>query len=113
MKAYRKLLLGALVLPWALSAGNPGDDHPGYKLFKAYCWGCHHQTAEAFGPSFRTIADHRSRELIIAQIADPEHTYKQLGYTRNSMPAFDDLNATQLETLADFIMLFKDKKDAQ
>ena len=113
MKAYRELLMGLLVFPAALMAANPGEHHPGYKLFKAYCWGCHHQTAEAFGPSFRTIADHRSRALIIAQIADPEHTYKKLGYTRNSMPAFDDLNATELETLADFIMLFKDKKDAQ
>jgi len=113
MKFYRQVAWGMFLLAPALFAGNPGDDHPGYKLFKAYCWGCHHQTAEAFGPSFRTIADHRSRELILAQIADPEHTYRQLGYKRNSMPAFDDLNASQLKTLADFIMLFKDKKDAQ
>ncbi len=82
----------------------------GEKLFKAYCWGCHHQTAEAFGPSFRTIANTRSREEIIAQIADPEGTYKQLGYRRNSMPAFSDLDSGQLEALADFIYRFKDNK---
>ncbi len=113
MRLKRGTLVGICLLPWLLSAANPGENHPGYKLFKAYCWGCHHQTAEAFGPSFRTIANHRSREMILAQIADPEHTYKKLGYRRNSMPAFDDLNASQLNTLADFILLFKDTKDAQ
>jgi len=113
MRSKRGTIVGLCLLPWILAAANPGEDHPGYKLFKAYCWGCHHQTAEAFGPSFRTIANHRSRTLIMAQIADPEHTYKQLGYRRNSMPAFDDLNASQLKTLTDFILLFKDTKDAQ
>ena len=82
----------------------------GEQLFKAYCWGCHHQTAEAFGPSFRTIANTRTREEVIAQIADPEGTYKSLGYRRNSMPSFDDLNASQLNALTDFIYRFKDKK---
>ncbi len=82
----------------------------GEQLFKAYCWGCHHQTAEAFGPSFRTIANTRTREEVIAQIADPEGTYKTLGYKRNSMPAFDDLTSSELEALADFIYRFKDKK---
>ena len=97
--------LSAAVL-WAA----PGKESAGEKLFKAYCWGCHHPTAEAFGPSFRTIADHRSKAQIIAQIADPEHTYKSLGYKRNSMPAFDDLSAKELETLAEYILQFKDKK---
>ena len=90
----------------ALFAGAPD----GLKLFKTYCWGCHHQTAEAFGPSFRSIANKRDKGQIIAQIADPEHTYKSLGYKRNSMPAFNDLNASELNALADFIMQFKDKK---
>ncbi|NPA29958.1 MAG: cytochrome c [Epsilonproteobacteria bacterium] len=88
-----------------LSASSEGE-----KLFKTYCWGCHHQTAEAFGPSFQTIANHRDKGRIIAQIVDPEGTYKMLGYRRNSMPAFDDLNASQLEALADYILSFKDKK---
>ena len=93
------LLLGAAAL-----AGN------GEKLFKEYCWGCHHQTAEAFGPSFRSIADKRDAAQIMAQIADPEHNYKALGYRRNSMPAFADLNASQLQALTDYILSFKDKK---
>ena len=82
----------------------------GEKLFKAYCWGCHHQTAEAFGPSFRSIANKRSPEQIMAQIVDPERVSKTLGYRRSSMPAFKDLNATQIRALTDFIMSFKDKK---
>jgi len=94
-----------------LPAENPGDSLPGYPLFKAYCWGCHHQTAEAFGPSFRTIASKRSRGEIIAQIVDPANTAKQLGYRRSSMPSFADLNATQLEELADFILSFKEPSE--
>ncbi|WP_456401521.1 c-type cytochrome [Hydrogenimonas sp.] len=82
----------------------------GERLFKAYCWGCHHQTAEAFGPSFRTIASKRDRSEIIAQIVNPKGMYKILGYSRNSMPAFDDLKPNELEALADYIMKFKDAK---
>ncbi len=82
----------------------------GEKVFKGYCWGCHHQTAEAFGPSFATIASKRDRGQIIAQIVDPEHTFKTLGYRRNSMPAFKDLNASQLEAITDYILSFKGKK---
>lgn len=86
------------------------DGKSGEELFKSYCWGCHHQTAEAFGPSFRTIANKRSKSEIMAQIADPEGTYKDLGYRRNSMPAFDDLSASQLKSLTDYIYSFKDQK---
>ena len=82
----------------------------GDKVFKEYCWGCHHQSAEAFGPSFKSIANKRDKAQIMAQIADPEHTYKSLGYKRNSMPSFSDLNESQLEAITDYIMSFKDKK---
>ncbi len=82
----------------------------GEKLFKKYCWGCHHQTAEAFGPSFRTIASKRDKGEIIAHIVDPKGTYKLFGYTRSSMPAFNDLSAEELDKLADYILKFKDKK---
>jgi len=86
------------------------DNIDGENLFKEYCWGCHHQTAEAFGPSFRTIASKRNRGQIIAQIVDPKGTYKSLGYKRNSMPSFGELSSKELEALADFIMKFKEKK---
>ncbi|WP_457605768.1 c-type cytochrome [Nitratifractor sp.] len=100
-------LMMAVLLGAALSAGSQKE---GERLFKAYCWGCHHQTAEAFGPSFRTIASKRNEGEIIAMIADPEATSKRLGYRRNSMPAFTDLNASEMETLARYILSFKEKK---
>ena len=98
------IALTVLIIPGA--AESPA----GERYFKEYCWGCHHQTAEAFGPSFRSIADKRTSAQIMAQIADPEHTYKSLGYARNSMPAFADLNVSQLKALTDYILSFKDKK---
>ncbi|WP_456429737.1 c-type cytochrome [Nitratifractor sp.] len=94
----------------ALTVSAAAEPSAGERYFKEYCWGCHHQTAEAFGPSFRSIADKRTPAQIMAQIADPEHTYKSLGYARNSMPAFADLNASQLKALTDYILSFKDKK---
>ena len=101
-----KIVIMGLLVTITLSAGNL----EGKKLFKSYCWGCHHQTAEAFGPSFKTIANKRNKGEIIAMIADPDGTYKQLGYKRNSMPSFKDLKPEEMEALADFIMTFKDAK---
>ncbi len=106
MKTKLLSLLLALTVHSTLFAAT-GE---GERLFKAYCWGCHHQSAEAFGPSFRTIANTRSRGEVIAHIADAEGTFKQLGYRRNAMPAFNDLNASALDTLADYIYRFKDTK---
>ena len=80
----------------------------GLSIFKEKCWGCHHQTAMAFGPPFSQIAKKRSDAEIIAQIVDPEHTYKMLGYKRNSMPAFD-LGPKELRSIVDYIKSFKDK----
>ena len=80
------------------------------QVFKGYCWGCHHQTAQAFGPSFKEIANKRKKDEIIAQITDPKDMYKKLGYRRNSMPAFNDLNASQLDAIVAYILSFKDKK---
>ena len=80
----------------------------GLSIFKEKCWGCHHQTAMAFGPPFAQIAKKRSDAEIIAQIVDPEHTYKMLGYKRNSMPAFD-LGPKELRSIVDYIKSFKDK----
>jgi len=110
MKSVGRGIVAALLCAGALQASNPGEELPGYPLFKAYCWGCHHQTAEAFGPSFRTIASKRTKGEIISQIVDPANTAKRLGYRRSSMPAFNDLTSTQLEQLADFILSFKESK---
>jgi len=86
------------------------DEGNGKKLFQEYCWGCHHETAQAFGPSFKSIANKRSSAEIIAQIIDPNSTYKSLGYKINSMPAFNDLNNDEVESLVTYIYKFKDEK---
>ena len=80
----------------------------GLSIFKEKCWGCHHQTAMAFGPPWSEIAKKRDRSEIVAQILDPEHTYKHLGYKRNAMPAFK-LSPKELTSIVDYIMSFKDK----
>lgn len=82
----------------------------GRDVFMEKCWGCHHQTQEAFGPSFRWIANHRSIDLIISHIMNPEATYKQLGYENNAMPRLN-LNQEELKAVVSYIMEFKDAKD--
>jgi mono/diheme cytochrome c family protein len=84
----------------------------GEKIFKQYCWGCHHQTAVAFGPSFEQIANKRTIGEIQGQIISPESMYKQLGYKRTVMPSFkDNLSQEELDAITNFIMSFKSKKD--
>ncbi len=80
----------------------------GLSIFKEKCWGCHHQTAMAFGPPFSQIAKKRRDDEMIAQILDPEHTCKVLGYKRNSMPAFK-LAPRELRSIVEYIKSFKDK----
>jgi mono/diheme cytochrome c family protein len=81
----------------------------GKKVFETYCWGCHHQTAVAFGPPFSTIASHRTAQEIQAMITDPASVSKILGYKRNAMPAFT-LTATELEAITHYILSFKETK---
>ena len=83
----------------------------GQKVFKDYCWGCHHQTAQAFGPSFKQIATQRTKEQIITHIAAPKSDYKDLGYKRSVMPSFGTtLNKEELEQIVQFIYSCKDMK---
>lgn len=79
----------------------------GQEIFQEKCWGCHHQTQQAFGPSFREIARKRSDGEIIAQILNPESYHKVLGYKRNSMPAFN-LNIYELQSITRYIKSFGD-----
>ena len=84
----------------------------GEKIFKDYCWGCHHETSVAFGPSFQQIADKRTVGEIQGHILDPKSMYKQLGHKRSVMPSFkDELSQEQLDAITDFILSFKSKKD--
>jgi mono/diheme cytochrome c family protein len=96
-------ILTTLFLLCELHASTKGE-----QLFKEYCWGCHHQTSMAFGPSFKQIANTRNEGEIISQIIDPKNTYKQLGFKRNAMPAFDDLSMEEVQELVKFIQSFKD-----
>jgi len=82
----------------------------GKKVFETYCWGCHHQTAEAFGPSFEEISSRRSADEIRAMISDPVSVSKVFGYKRNAMPAFPDLRPEELRAITAYILSFKAEK---
>ena len=81
----------------------------GKKVFETYCWGCHHQTAMAFGPPFNQIAQKRSKEEIMAYIISPKSMYKQFGYKRSVMTQFH-LSNEELDTISDYILSYKGKK---
>ncbi|RUM73052.1 MAG: cytochrome c [Sulfurovum sp.] len=78
----------------------------GKKVFETYCWGCHHQTAEAFGPSFEEIASKRRAEEIQAMITDPVSVSKLFGYKRNAMPSFT-LSEENLTSITKYILSYK------
>jgi len=78
----------------------------GKKVFETYCWGCHHQTAVAFGPPFETIASKRNAQEIKAMITDPKSVSKLFGYKRNAMPAFS-LSDENLTAITNYILSFK------
>ena len=79
----------------------------GKKVFETYCWGCHHQTAVAFGPPFSEIASKRDEATIRAMITDPKSVSKVLGYSRNAMPAFT-LKETELKAITAYILSYKE-----
>jgi len=85
---------------------NEGQTPEGKKVFETYCWGCHHQTAVAFGPSFSQIASMRNSDEIRAMITDPKSVSKILGYKRNAMPAFK-LTDKELTLISDYILSYK------
>ena len=93
-----------------LLTAKDGQTPEGKKVFETYCWGCHHQTAMAFGPSFTQIATQRTAEEIKAMITDPEAVSKVLGYKRNAMPALK-LTPKELKAITDYILSFKDAKE--
>ena len=84
----------------------------GEKVFKQYCWGCHHETSVAFGPSFEQIANKRTIEEIQGYIIAPKSMYQQFGHKRSVMLSFrDKLSSEQLDAITDYIISFKSKKD--
>ncbi|NOZ91234.1 MAG: cytochrome c [Epsilonproteobacteria bacterium] len=78
----------------------------GKKVFETYCWGCHHQTAVAFGPPFEEIASKRTASEIRAMITDPKEVSKVFGYSRNAMPSFQ-LSDKNLTSITKYILSFK------
>ena len=100
----KKYLLVTLLFSSFLSA----DDLDGKKVFEAYCWGCHHQTAMAFGPPFSQIADKRTKADIMAYISSPKSMYKEFGYKRTVMTQLD-LNPEELDLVSDYILSYKGK----
>ena len=102
MKIFSILLL---VLTTSLFA----DKLTGKKVFQTYCWGCHHQTAMAFGPPFNQIAAKRTKAEIEAYIASPKSMYKAFGYERTVMTQLH-LNAKELDLISDYILSYKGKK---
>ncbi len=85
------------------------DKLNGKKVFETYCWGCHHQTAMAFGPPFNQIAASRTKEEIIAYIISPQSMYKQFGYKRSVMTQLH-LSDKELDAISDYILSYKGKK---
>jgi len=81
----------------------------GKKVFETYCWGCHHQTAMAFGPPFSEIAAKRTKDEIEAYIISPKSMYKSFGYKRTVMTQFH-LSDKERNLIADYILSFKGKK---
>jgi len=97
-------LIGTVFLSTLLSTMLSADS--GKKVFETYCWGCHHQSAVAFGPSFTQIASKRDAQEIQAMITDPASVSKAFGYTRNAMPPFQ-LKQSELEAITTYILSFK------
>jgi len=82
----------------------------GKKVFETYCWGCHHQTAVAFGPSFEEIASKRNADEIKAMITDPKSVSQVFGYRRNAMPAFT-LSDENLTSITQYILSFNSENN--
>lgn len=100
-----KYMLVILVLSSLLSA----QDLDGKKVFETYCWGCHHQSAVAFGPPFTEIADKRTKDEIKAYILEPKAMYKAFGYKRSVMTQLK-LNDNEIESITNYIISYKGKK---
>ena len=91
-----------------LSISVYANELDGKKVFETYCWGCHHQTAVAFGPPFSEIANKRTKEEIKAYIIEPKAMYKAFGYKRTVMTQLK-LNDKEIEALSEYILSYKGK----
>ena len=97
-----------IIVLFALCSLIQAQELDGKKVFETYCWGCHHQTAMAFGPSFNEIASKRTLEEIKAYIIQPEAMYKSFGYKRSAMTQIQ-LNDIELNAVSKYILSYKGK----
>ncbi|MEO1954207.1 MAG: cytochrome c [Campylobacterales bacterium] len=100
----KKLYLLILFLSISLHA----DKLDGKKVFETYCWGCHHQTAMAFGPPFSEIASKRTKDEIKAYVISPKSMYKSFGYKRTVMTQLH-LNDDELDAISNYVLKQKGK----
>ncbi|MCF6340822.1 MAG: cytochrome c [Sulfurimonas sp.] len=100
----KKIVLIILGIVSALLA----DNMDGKKVFETYCWGCHHQTAVAFGPPFNEIASKRTYKEIQAYIITPDSMYESFGYKRTVMTKLK-LNAKELDAISNYVLSYKGK----
>jgi mono/diheme cytochrome c family protein len=103
MRQMKQILITFFIILTMISSIHAQS---GKKVFETYCWGCHHQTAVAFGPPFAQIADKRNAEEIQGMITDPASVSKLFGYKRNAMPAFK-LTPEELKEITTYILSFK------
>jgi len=101
----KKYLLLVLTLSSLLCSQNLD----GKKVFETYCWGCHHQSAVAFGPPFTEIANKRTKDEIKAYILEPKAMYEAFGYKRSVMTQLK-LNDNEIESITNYIISYKGKK---
>ncbi len=80
----------------------------GESVFMGKCWGCHHQEQMAFGPSFKQIANTRSKEMIRTHLDNPRINAINLGYKNPTMPNIP-LTEEEKEMLSEYISSYKDK----
>ena len=100
----KRILMMSVALVLSLNA----NENEGEAVFKKYCWGCHHQSAVAFGPPFTEIANKRTFDEIQAYVIDPESMYKSFGYKRTVMTKLK-LTDKEREAIAKYVLSFKEQ----
>ncbi|MCX6075986.1 MAG: cytochrome c [Campylobacterales bacterium] len=97
-----------IIVLFSLCSLMQAQELDGKKIFETYCWGCHHQSAMAFGPSFTEIASKRTEGEIKAYIISPEAMYKAFGYKRSAMTQLK-LNDEEIKAISNYILSYKGK----
>lgn len=92
----------------ALSSALLSKELDGKAVFEKYCWGCHHQTSQAFGPPFKEIASKRTLDEIKAYIVAPEGMYEAFGYKRTVMTKLE-LSEDERDAVAKYVLSYKGK----